>query len=69
MKSGDLPASSRRTTAQTLPEWEEIHDILSGVMSGWVVVTILLTYMSVSIGFEIPTGFPSLAKFNLIISL
>ncbi len=38
MKSGDLPASSRRTTAQTLPEWEEIHDISSGVMSGWVVL-------------------------------
>jgi hypothetical protein len=38
MKSGDLLASPRRPTAQTLPEWEEMHDILSGVMlSGWVV--------------------------------
>jgi hypothetical protein len=37
MKSGVLPASLRRTTAQTLPDWEEMHDISSGVTSRWVI--------------------------------
>jgi hypothetical protein len=40
MKSGDLPASSRRTTAKTHPECDEVRDISSGVISGWVVFAI-----------------------------
>ena len=35
IKAGDIPASSNRTRAQTQPEWEEKHLMLSSVRSGW----------------------------------
>ncbi len=38
MKSGFIPASSSKTTAHTLMEWEEKRMILSLVRSGWQVL-------------------------------
>ena len=40
MKAGLMPASSNKTRAQTLPEWDEKRLISSSVRSGWTALEI-----------------------------